>query len=315
MVRNLVSVAVVVSAVTVAADQPAPLSFQSIDVNLPGVTGTNAFGINAEGDIVGRYLIGAASHGYVLSDGVVTTIDEPNGIPNTTAVQGINPEGDVVGTYLDHGTVVGGDPFRTRAYLREENGQVTPIDFPGAENTLAIKISPRGQVVGCYHHQSADTAASQGGTMHGYVYHNGSYESLAVPGTMNNGITRNGRLIVGVWFPTSSEYHAYRVMDGVYSLLDLPSDVMWSDARDVNSAGEIVGYYADSSSAHKIHGFLLNRRGFTTIDVPGASLTRAFGINPQGEIAGSYVDVHGPHGFIATRHHRDDDDATENDER
>ena len=40
--------------------------------------------------------------------------------------------------------------------------------------------------------------------------------------------------------------------------------------------------------------------GFESIDVPGAVGTRAFGINPRGEIVGSYTDAAGTHGFVRT---------------
>src|SRR5260370_5667135 len=38
--------------------------------------------------------------------------------------------------------------------------------------------------------------------------------------------------------------------------------------------------------------------GFTTIDVPGASFTEAFGINPEGNIVGHYSNATGLHGFL-----------------
>jgi uncharacterized membrane protein len=285
---------------TIAIGQPPQLNFRSVD--LQGATATVALGINPQEDIVGRYVTAGVGHSYLLSNGVVTTFDVPYGIPGTSAAWGINPEGDIAGLYTDYGTVPGGDKFRTRAFLRDTLGNFTRIDFPGAENTLAIKISPTGQVVGCYHHQNADFAVSGGGTMHGYVYQNGAYESLSVPGTMNNGITRDGRIIVGVWWPTPTEYHAYTVEDGVYSLLDLPGYAVLSDARDINPSGEIVGFYVDTSNKH--HGFLLNSAGFTPIDFPGADvvLTHVWGIDPEGNIVGIYVTKDGhTHGFFATR--------------
>jgi len=317
----LLAVGLTVPFGTVLAGSNHHLNFKSIDVDLPSVTLTQALGINAEGDIVGRYQVGSVGHGFLLSEGMFTTIDYPGGISGTTQAHGINPEGVVVGLYTDHGTIVGGDAFRTRAYLRDTSGTFTAIDFPGAENTLAIKISPTGQVVGCYHHQDRDFAVSGGGTMHGYVYQNGSFESLPVPGSMNNGITRHGRLIVGVWDPTPTEFHAYKVVDGDYALLDLPSYAVLSDARDVNPSGEIVGFFVDASK--KFHGFLLNRSGFTPIDFPGADVvsTSAFGINPQGNIVGHYFtkDASGVvhrHGFVATRSRgNDDDDHHEDDDR
>ena len=39
---------------------------------------------------------------------------------------------------------------------------------------------------------------------------------------------------------------------------------------------------------------------FTTIDVPGASLTEGFGINDSGQIVGDFFDATGSHGFLDT---------------
>jgi len=58
-----------------------------------------------------------------------------------------------------------------------------------------------------------------------------------------------------------------------------------------------VGNYVDSTGQH---GFLYDGGVFTTIDVPGASFTAAFGIAPSGQIVGSYFDSTGEHGFLAT---------------
>jgi uncharacterized membrane protein len=299
---------------TALAQSKQPLNFKSVDVDLPGVTLTQAIGINGEGDIVGRYRVGSVSHGFLLSEGTLTTIDYPAGISGTTQAQGINSEGEVVGLYTDHGTIVRGDAFRTRAFLRDASGNFTALDFPDAENTFAIKVSPTGQVVGCYHHQDSDFAVSGGGTMHGYVFQNGEYKSFSsVAGTMHNGITQHGQIIVGVWYPTPTEFHAYKVEGEDYALLDLPSYVMWSDARDINRSGEIVGFFIDS--ANKTHGFLLRKGEFTTIDFPGEDVisTQARGINPQGDIVGFYVskDAAGKlhtHGFVATRNRDQNED-------
>jgi hypothetical protein len=292
-----------------AGDVPTQYDFHSIDV--PDSTATRAFGISPEGDIVGGFSIGTAGHSYLLSKGMLTTFDPPYGISNTSVAEGINPQSDIVGLYTDHGTVAGGDAFRTRSYLRDAAGNFSQIDFPGAENTLAIKISPTSQVVGCYHHQDKDWHVAGGGTMHGYVYQNGSYESLAVPGTMHNGITQDGRTIVGVVWPTATEFHAYKVEDGAYQLLDVPSYVVSSDARDVNPLGEIVGYFIDS--LNRTHGFVLNQKGFNVIDfrsddVRGDDVvfTRVFGINPEGDIVGQYATressgMSHTHGFVATK--------------
>ena len=52
--------------------------------------------------------------------------------------------------------------------------------------------------------------------------------------------------------------------------------------------GQIVGDYGDAGG--KSHGFVLDRGTFTTIDVPGATVTLAQGINEPGQIVGVYID-------------------------
>ena len=57
------------------------------------------------------------------------------------------------------------------------------------------------------------------------------------------------------------------------------------------------GILFDSSRGH---GFLDTGGIFTTIDVPGATSTSAFGINDSGQIVGSFYDGTTTHGFLAT---------------
>src|SRR5256886_13193716 len=63
----------------------------------------------------------------------------------------------------------------------------------------------------------------------------------------------------------------------------------------INNGGQIVGYYAETCTAvgpypnGPVHGFLLDRGTFTTIDFPGATSTRAHGINNGGQIVGDYA--------------------------
>ena len=87
---------------------------------------------------------------------------------------------------------------------------------------------------------------------------------------------------------------------------------MWSDARDINRSGEIVGFFVDS--ANKVHGFQLSKGEFTAIDFPGTDvvLTQARGINAHGDIVGFYISkdasgVSHTHGFVATRNKDEDE--------
>ena len=68
---------------------------------LKGITNTGyaGRGIDDAGDIVGWYLDSSGnSHGFLLSGGKVTTIDDPGG---TTDPEGINNKGEISGLYTD----------------------------------------------------------------------------------------------------------------------------------------------------------------------------------------------------------------------
>ena len=71
------------------------LDFTTIDV--PGASATLPRDINPEGDIVGFYVAGGVTHGFLFVEGSFTTID----VPGATSTQpfGINPQGDIVGQY------------------------------------------------------------------------------------------------------------------------------------------------------------------------------------------------------------------------
>lgn len=65
------------------------------------------------------------------------------------------------------------------------------------------------------------------------------------------------------------------------------STALQTNAIGINASREVVGSYNDS--ANRVHGFLLSRGRFTSIDVPGAVITSANGIGPSGDIVGNYV--------------------------
>jgi hypothetical protein len=83
---------------------------------------------------------------------------------------------------------------------------------------------------------------------------------------------------------------------------------MWAQAPPTPSTagectpGQIVDFCRDVPPGH---GFLRDKKGvFTTIDVPGASLTVVFDSNNRGQMVGAYIDAGGPtpggftHGFL-----------------
>jgi len=80
----------------------------------------------------------------------------------------------------------------------------------------------------------------------------------------------------------------------IFTTIDFPN-ANSTAARGVNDAGQIVGYFSDSTGTH---AFLLSDGIFTSIDYPRASSTQGRGINSAGEIVGYFTDSAGTHGFF-----------------
>ena len=82
--------------------------FTSVDV--PAATRTGANGINARGDIAGRYVADGVSHGFLLSGGLFSTFDFPRA--SFTSADSMNQRGDIVGRYtldgVNHGLLLVG---------------------------------------------------------------------------------------------------------------------------------------------------------------------------------------------------------------
>jgi uncharacterized membrane protein len=241
--------------------------FTTIDV--PGASSTQALGINPKGNIVGSYLDAAGLHGFLLSKGAFTTIDVPGA--SSTQALGINPKGNVVGAY---GNATGTHGFLLRRREGDDDDgdddAFTTIDVPGASFTQALAINPRGDVVGVYGNAT--------GT-HGFLLRKREGDD-----------------------------------DGdndAFTTIDVPG-ASFTEAFGINPKGTVVGVY---SNAIGTHGFLLRKRerhddgdddALTTIDVPGASFTGAFGINPKGHVVGIYSNATGTHGFLLRMRERDD---------
>src|SRR5262249_11642225 len=64
-------------------------------IDVPGASFTSGQGINPRGDIVGQYISGGVSHGFLLSAGQFASIAFPGS--SFTYARGINSRGDIVG--------------------------------------------------------------------------------------------------------------------------------------------------------------------------------------------------------------------------
>ena len=305
--RTILSIGATVFAAILAQAQ-APRTYVSFDI--PGATVTSPQGINAEGAVVGAYVDGnGKQHGFLLTEGAVTTIDYPGAV--ATVARGINSQGDIVGTHVDAAGQPGGG---LKGYMYQ-SGNFMDVNYPGHLNTIAVKITDKGVIVGCYH--DTDTM----GTMHGMMFDGSNYTDISTPASMNNGVFPDGGLTAGLYTDmTTNVTHAYLQSGGNIAPFDFPFSLSTA-AWDMNPSGQVVGNYTDL--AKKAHGFLLTPSRlestfgitpepglspfyrFESIDFPGAATTNAWGINSQGDIAGSYVDSAGKtHGFLSTGRRR-----------
>jgi probable HAF family extracellular repeat protein len=113
---------------------------------LPGAMGgTQAFGLNDPGDIVGSYVAGGHTHGYLLPKGATTfTAIEVPGATDTTP-EGINNNGVIVGFFVDtdgnqHGFILNDGTF------------TKPVDPPGSTSagTTVESITAAGSIAGTF---------------------------------------------------------------------------------------------------------------------------------------------------------------------
>src|SRR5262249_61333163 len=74
--------------------------FNTFDDPLAFIGRTQAFGVNDADEIVGSYQDATGQHGFLLSGGTYTTLDDPLATGGTIA-SGINASGQVVGVYQD----------------------------------------------------------------------------------------------------------------------------------------------------------------------------------------------------------------------
>jgi probable HAF family extracellular repeat protein len=154
------------------------------------------------------------------------------------------------------------------------------VNIAGTTEQSAFGVNDSGEIVGAY----ADSAA----VLHGYLLSGGTFTTMNVPfptatGTSPFGINNAGE-IVGYWLDSTTG-HGFLLSSGTYTSFDYPG-AAFTIASAINSRGDIVGYYSDTSGVY--HGFLLSGGTYTSIDEPGATATEANGINDAGEIVGIY---------------------------
>jgi probable HAF family extracellular repeat protein len=157
-------------------------------LNYPGSDETLASAINDSGLIVGWR---SGVHGFLYDHGNYSSIDYPGAVD--TFAYGINSTGDIVGGWFD--------PSSLHGFLLHA-GTFTSLDYPQARTTQALGINDEGEIAGAY----TDAYGGQ----HGFIYSNGVWKTVDVPGvsTFLHQIKNNGQ-VMGYYYDALNETHGF----------------------------------------------------------------------------------------------------------
>ena len=271
--------------------------FSFATINAPGASSTDAYGINAAGQVVGQ-AFSPGGHAFLDTSGTFVTLSVPGS--TSTVAEGINDgvSATVAGYYTGGGT--------TRGFTYTGGIYTSGINAPGATATSIYGVNDTGELAGFY---------IQGGIKYGFTDTGGVFSTISAGVGTNTqvfGINDVGT-VVGVYRNGAGD-HSF-IYDG--SLHALSNDPLAAPnstyAQGINDSGQVAGYYYDGSGA--AHGFVAGNCSiscvFTSIDDPSADPTQGTfgqGINDNGQVVGYYTTsavVNGrtqysDHGFIAT---------------
>jgi hypothetical protein len=194
----------------------------------------------------------------------------------------------------------------------DQHHRIIKFDAPGAgtgasQGTYSLAINPRGVIAGFYYLAN--------GFSRGFLRApDGSFTEFNAPGARGAGadsINPEGA-VTGPYRELSDlVWHGYlRAPDGTFTEFEVPEagtgGSQGTFAYNINPAGAIAGYYLDANNVY--HSYLRAPDGtITTFDAPGAATGSFQGtytctvdcLNPQGAIAGSYIDGSNVyHGYV-----------------
>jgi uncharacterized membrane protein len=269
-------------------------SYLYTTIDFPGAIETEIGSINNVRQIVGGYeLADGTRHGFLLSAGVFSTVDDPSATSGSEAL-GINLSGQIVGAY-NLNSLEGKHVFEGAHGFLYSAGAFADIDFPAASvtNTTATRINDSGAIVGVYRINS--------GPGNGFLDIAGVYSTVNFPGKVGthcNGINNAGQIVGQYKDFDGGPHHGFVDSGGTFTSIDFPGAAE-TRAEAIDNFGNVVGGYRTSAGAEL--GFLDSGGTFSTIAFPNAVATFAIGINDQGDIVGLYEDQSMVlHGFLAT---------------
>ena len=274
---------------------------------VPGGTESLASAVNSLGRVVGFSnndipdafsLAGfpTQTRAYLWQDGVMRDLGTLGG-PDASA-SFVNDHGQVAGFSYTDSTVnpITGVPT-THPFLWE-NGKMTDLGTLGGTlsgSPLLITfgwLNNRGDVAG---------ASNLAGDVSQHPFLWTKSEGMKDLGTLGGTFgyanwVSDSREVVGIATNLNDQaLHAFFWRDGVMTDLETVGTDPDSEAKSVNSQGQVVGASFDLAAGVDLHGFLWEHGGpivdLNTLVPPGSGVTilNAFDINDRGEIAGNGV--------------------------
>lgn len=283
------------------------MSYSSLDV--PNGTATTINGINNSGTTAGSYVDQQGiGHGFILSGGQVTTVNNPNAVltldpklrprGNGTELMAIANNGAAVGdyVYVDSQT---GDRYQNSFTF--QNGQFKDVgdgSFSFAHGINSAGVAVGGEsIVGCC---SSSWIRNPDGSL-SHFSKTGKGEEPSTPAAINDSGQLAGPDFI---FTPNGSVPPYPLMNGPATgsieQLTFPGMVA-ANVQGMNSSAQLVGYYAPAVGATNQLGWMRTSRGsYCTVSVPGAVTTHPMGLNDAGQIVGWYTDANkATHGFVA----------------
>ncbi len=226
------------------------------------------------------------------------TLDNP-GDPAFNQLLGINQFGLIAGSF---GSGMTGNPIQGYLLPRDGKGSYVKDNFPGSVQTQVTGVNDDGLTVGFWANaEGADSGfyRTPGGQSGSVDYPAGGQANPAVDELLG---VNDQDVAVGFYNDDAGHSHAYS-----YSLLThryMPINVPGAasvTAAAINNRGDVAGF--ETNPTGHIEGFLeLNTGLVIPLAVPGATMTRALGVDDGDVVVGDYQvgggRSAGTHGFI-----------------
>lgn len=278
-------------------------SYNILDLGTLGGASSFASDLNDSGQVVGAALTAAgAGHAFLFSSGVMSDLGTLPG-DTTSSAAAVNNFVQVVGS-SSAGT---GLSSVTRAFLYS-GGAMTDLGSLGGHFTratgsftAAADINDAGQVVGA---SLAPIPGPAESTLHAFLFSGGVLTDLGTFGgftgffqSFADGINNAGQIVGSSNGAGDPGFHAFLLSGGVMSDLGALPGYCCSDARDINSAGQVVGNLMSGTGVN--HAFLFSGGVLTDLGTLGGMFSQATGINDAGLVVGGSTTAAGRgHAFL-----------------